>query len=130
MRAYRAGVEVRLVAAGVSVVISHIQRRMGISGFARVLCGIVNREWYSSLMNGTYSIRMGNRGRLVVPSDVRMRAGLAEGTPMVLVESENGLVLLTREQLLTRVRRHLGGRDLIGDLLEQRRSDAAREDAA
>ena len=97
--------------------------------FTRVLCGIGNRVWYSSFMNGTYSIRMGDRGRLVVPSEVRMRAGLAAGTPMVLVESENGLVLLTREQLLTRVRRNLDGRDLIGDLLEQRRHDAAREDA-
>ncbi len=73
---------------------------------------------------------MGDRGRIVVPADVRERAGLAEGTPMVLVESDDGLVLLTREQLRARVRQNLAGLDLVGDLLTERRLDAAREDAS
>ncbi len=73
---------------------------------------------------------MGDRGRIVVPADVRERAGLAEGTPMVLVESDDGLVLLTREQLRARVRKNLAGLDLVGDLISERRLDAAREDAS
>ncbi|WP_419855190.1 AbrB/MazE/SpoVT family DNA-binding domain-containing protein [Candidatus Poriferisodalis sp.] len=73
---------------------------------------------------------MGNRGRIVVPSEVRARAGLAEGTPMVLVESSDGLVLLTRSQLKERVRRNLAGLDLVEGLLSERRREAAQEDAA
>lgn len=73
---------------------------------------------------------MGDRGRIVVPSDVRMRAGLAAGTPMVLVESPDGLVLLTRDQLKQRVRRNLAGLELVEHLLSGRRREAAREDAA
>lgn len=73
---------------------------------------------------------MGDRGRIVVPADVRLRAGLAEGTPMVLVEADEGLVLLTREQLRVRVRQNLAGLDLVGELLAERRLDAAREDAS
>ncbi len=81
-------------------------------------------------MSGTHTIVMGNRGRIVVPSEVRARAGLAEGTPMVLLESPDGLVLLTRSQLTERVRRNLAGLDLVEELLSERRREAAQEDAA
>lgn len=65
----------------------------------------------------------------MVPADVRLRAGLDEGTPLVLVEADDGLVILTREQLRARVRQNLAGHDLVGELLTERRLDAVREDA-
>ncbi len=49
---------------------------------------------------------------------------------MVLVESSDGLVLLTRSQLTERVRRNLAGLDLVEGLLSGRRREAAQEDAA
>ena len=73
---------------------------------------------------------MGDRGRLVVPAEVRERAGFAEGTSLVLLETPDGLVLLTRDQLKARVRADLGGTDLVGELLAERRAVAAGEDAA
>ncbi len=73
---------------------------------------------------------MGDRGRLVVPADVRQRAGLTEGTPLVLLETPNGLVLLTRQQLLARVRDEVAGADLVGELLADRREAAQAEDGA
>ena len=72
---------------------------------------------------------MGDRGRVVVPSAVRKRAGLSEGTPMVLVDSAEGIVLLTRPQLRSRVQNDLKGLDLVGELLAERRRAAEREDA-
>lgn len=54
-------------------------------------------------MSGTYSITMGNRGRLVIPAAVRERAKLAEGTPLVLLDTPTGIVILTRAQLRQRV---------------------------
>lgn len=65
-----------------------------------------------------------------MPSDVRERLGLTEGTVLVLVESNGALVLLPREQLLERVRRDLAGVDLVTTLLDDRRAAAAAEDAA
>lgn len=73
---------------------------------------------------------MGDRGRLVVPADVRARAGLSEGTPLVLIETEGALVLLTREQLRRRVQSDLAGADLVTKLLADRRREAAADDAA
>lgn len=72
---------------------------------------------------------MGDRGRLVVPAEVRERAALTQGTPLVLLEAPDGLVLLTRSQLRDRVRRELHGLDLVSDLLASRRRAAAREDS-
>jgi AbrB family looped-hinge helix DNA binding protein len=80
-------------------------------------------------MGGTYSVVVGNRGRIVVPAEVRGRAGLREGTPLVLLETPDGLVLMTREQLRTRVRGELAGLDLVGELRAERRRFATREDA-
>ena len=80
-------------------------------------------------MSGTHTVVMGDRGRLVVPAEVRARAGLVEGTPLVLLESPGGLVLLTREQLRERVLSDLAGLDLVGELLAGRRRAAELEDA-
>lgn len=73
---------------------------------------------------------MGDRGRLVLPADVRRRHGLESGVPLVLLESPTGLVLLTRGQLKDQVRGDLAGLDLVGELLAERRRAAADEDAA
>ena len=80
-------------------------------------------------MTETHRVVLGNRGEFVVPAEVRARAGLAEGTPMVLVESPDGLILLTREQVLDRVRDDLAGLDLVGELLAERRRAVELEDA-
>ncbi|HEY6532391.1 MAG TPA: AbrB/MazE/SpoVT family DNA-binding domain-containing protein [Acidimicrobiales bacterium] len=81
-------------------------------------------------MSGTYQVVMGDRGRIVVPVDVREQAGLVEGTPLVLLESPSGLVLLTREQLRDRVRGELEGLDLVSELLADRRRASELEDAS
>jgi AbrB family looped-hinge helix DNA binding protein len=73
---------------------------------------------------------VGDRGRVVVPAEVRERAGLSEGTRLVLIETPNGLILLTREQLKARVRAELAGLDLVKELLDERRAQADAEDAA
>ncbi len=81
-------------------------------------------------MSGTYALSVGDRGRVVIPAEVRERADLREGTPLILLETPDGLVLLTREQLRARVRRELYGLDLVAELLADRRRAAALEDAA
>ena len=81
-------------------------------------------------MSGTYHLTVGDRGRIVVPADVRERAGLVAGTPLVLVETDDGLVLLTRSQLRARVQADLAGLDLVSELLADRRAQARAEDVA
>lgn len=80
-------------------------------------------------MSGTHQVTVGDRGRIVVPAEVRERAELTEGTPLVLMETPGGIVLMTRDQLRARVRDELAGLDLVTDLLDERRRAAAQEDA-
>ena len=80
-------------------------------------------------MSGTHAVVVGDRGRIVVPAEVRERVGLSEGTHLVLLETPEGLVLVTREQLVARVRKELDGLDLVSQLLSDRRTSALREDA-
>jgi AbrB family looped-hinge helix DNA binding protein len=79
-------------------------------------------------VSDTKSIVVGNKGRIVLPADVRARAGLVEGSTLVLLESPTGLVLLTRDQLRQRVRDELSGVDLVAELIADRRAAAAAED--
>ena len=86
--------------------------------------------WCSCYVSGTHTVVVGDRGRVVVPAEVREQAGLVEGTVLVLLNTPGGLVLMTRRQLLARVRGELEGLDLVNELLAERRRDAEREDAA
>jgi bifunctional DNA-binding transcriptional regulator/antitoxin component of YhaV-PrlF toxin-antitoxin module len=70
---------------------------------------------------------MGDRGRLVVPSALRERLHLETGTPLVMIETELGVILATREQLKGLVRSQLQGLDLVGELLADRRRQAAAD---
>jgi AbrB family looped-hinge helix DNA binding protein len=81
-------------------------------------------------MNGTYQVTMGDRGRLVIPAELRAEAGLTEGTPIVLIATPGGLLLLTQDELRSLVRADLAGLDLVDELLAERRAQAAAEDAA
>lgn len=81
-------------------------------------------------MSGTYPVTMGDRGRLVVPAELRERLHLEPGTAMVLVETPLGIVLATREQVKALVRESLRGEDLVGELMADRRRQAAADDAA
>lgn len=86
--------------------------------------------WYSAGMDGTYQVTMGDRGRLVIPAEVRARSGLTEGTSLVLIATPGGVVLINREQLKSLVRADLAGLDLVSELLADRRGQASIEDAS
>jgi bifunctional DNA-binding transcriptional regulator/antitoxin component of YhaV-PrlF toxin-antitoxin module len=81
-------------------------------------------------MSGTYTVTMGDRGRLVVPADLRQHAGWDSGSVLVLFETSRGVVMLTREQLKELVRADLTGTGLVDELLAARRKEAEADDAA
>jgi AbrB family looped-hinge helix DNA binding protein len=74
-------------------------------------------------------MRVGDRGRVVLPADLRQRRNWPEGTILVAVETESGVVLTRRDELERLVRDQLAGRDLVVDLVEERRQTSSREDA-
>ena len=66
----------------------------------------------------------------MIPAELRAKTGLTEGTPVVLIDTPGGVVLVSREQLKSLVRADLAGIDLLSELLANRRRQAGTEDAA
>ena len=79
-------------------------------------------------MSGTYPVVMGDRGRLVVPAELRERLHLMPGSHLLMLETDRGIVLATREQVKQLVRERLAGPSLVDELLADRRREAAADD--
>ena len=74
-------------------------------------------------------MRVGERGRVVLPADLRKRRDWSEGTVLIAVETDRGVLLTRRDELESLVRGQLVGTDIVSDLMEERRRAAVREDA-
>jgi AbrB family looped-hinge helix DNA binding protein len=76
--------------------------------------------------------KVNQQGRIVIPAECRVAAGIKPGDEL-LVEAigEGELRLRTPEQALREaqriVARHSSGRDLVAELIAERREEAARE---
>lgn len=81
-------------------------------------------------MSGTYPVVMGDRGRLVIPAELREHLHLEAGSPLLLLETPHGVIMATRDQVKALVRDGLKDLDLVQELLTDRRKSSAAEDAA
>ncbi len=79
-------------------------------------------------MSDTYTIVVGDKGRLVMPAEVRARHGWHLGDRLVAVDTPTGVLLTDRARLLSIVRAQLAGTDLVAELLTDRRAEAASDD--
>jgi AbrB family looped-hinge helix DNA binding protein len=76
--------------------------------------------------------RVNQQGRIVIPAECRAAAGLKPGDDLLIeVVGEGELRLQTRRQALKEaqaiVARYSSGRDLVAELIAERRDEAARE---
>jgi AbrB family looped-hinge helix DNA binding protein len=76
-------------------------------------------------------IKLGRQGRIVIPTALRAELGLEEGDRLS-ARVEGGRLVLERpraifERLRREVREAAGDRDLVAELLSERREEARRE---
>lgn len=72
-------------------------------------------------------LKIQSHGRVVIPHAVRAELGVQEGDELLLVKTERGYLLTTREALLNSVMGSLArddGRDMTQELLDERRAEA------
>ena len=81
-------------------------------------------------MGGTYSLTMGDRGRVVIPAELRERHHLDAGVPLVVVDTDRGMILIGRDELKDLVQHDLSGEGMLDELLADRRRQAAADDSA
>ena len=74
---------------------------------------------------------VGNKGRVVLPADIRQGRNWTEGTVLIALETDEGVLLLTRDELLQRVQAEFAekGKGMLEEFFADRRAEAAREDA-
>ena len=76
-------------------------------------------------------VSVGPQGRLVIPSDIRRKLGIAPGDILVARVEDGRLVLEKREALLQRLRRRFAhippGVSLADELISERRAEPRRE---
>ncbi len=83
-----------------------------------------------------FSVKVEKTGRILIPVSIRRKLSLVEGLSELVVRVDaTGLTIGTRREALervrTRLRRYIAeGSDVSGELIEDRRRDAAREDAS
>lgn len=79
------------------------------------------------------STRINSQGRIVIPAECRAAAALKPGDELIVeAVGEGELRLLTRERALKEAQRIVarygsGSRDLVAELIAERREEAARE---
>lgn len=77
-------------------------------------------------------IKLGRQGRIVIPAEIRTELGLEEGDVVSAHVDGERLVLETPAAGLRRLRREFregaAGRDLVAELIADRRAEARREE--
>lgn len=80
----------------------------------------------------TTKARLGKGGRLVIPAGIRESMGVGEGDELILDFKKGELKVLSRKMAVKRaqalVRKFVpAGRDLVSELIRERREEAARD---
>lgn len=88
-------------------------------------------KWYYRAMsnNVSHSVALGDRGRFVIPIEVRDRHGWDTGASLIAVDTDAGLLVMSTDEALTWLQSRLEGRDLVAELLAERRAEVERENA-
>lgn len=76
-----------------------------------------------------HAVSLGDRGRFVIPAEVRERHGWTSGEPLVAIDTDAGVLVMSVKEGLTWLRSRLEGRGIVQELLDERRAEAARESA-
>jgi AbrB family looped-hinge helix DNA binding protein len=80
-------------------------------------------------MGDTQILSVGQKGRVVIPVEIRRRLGLAVGSQLVAVVEGDGVLLLPRAAIKKRLRGMFAdvGASMATELLRDRRAAAAEE---
>jgi AbrB family looped-hinge helix DNA binding protein len=78
------------------------------------------------------TVTINSQGRVVLPAHLRRELGLTPGSELIAYLEDGRIVLETREHALRRVQAYVTSRvpagvSLVGELIAERRADAAKE---
>jgi AbrB family looped-hinge helix DNA binding protein len=82
-------------------------------------------------MSATQSMTVGNKGRVVLPAEVRRSRNWSEGTVLIALDTDDGVLLMTRDDLERKVLAEFAGKGvgIVDELIAERRREAERDNA-
>jgi AbrB family looped-hinge helix DNA binding protein len=97
-----------------------------------VICHLHLRMTQGVVFSMRGRARINQQGRIVIPAECRATAGLKPGDELIVeTVGEGEIRLRTKKQALREaqriVARHSAGRDLVAELIAERREEAERE---
>jgi AbrB family looped-hinge helix DNA binding protein len=106
--------------------------RLLVSAWCASLVGRLGMWHNADMSHMPYVVKIGERGRLVLPAPVRDSLGLEDGSQLLLYLDESGeSVRLERARDVARSSRGMfaddSGRSLVDELLEERRAEAEHD---
>ncbi|MGH2358269.1 MAG: AbrB/MazE/SpoVT family DNA-binding domain-containing protein [Candidatus Limnocylindria bacterium] len=80
-------------------------------------------------MRDTSAVSVGPKGRIVIPAQIRQRLGLKQGSELVALVQDDGVLLLPRQAIKQRLRRMFNGVEtsMARELISERREAARKE---
>jgi len=86
----------------------------------------MNMSHTTNVSHIDYPVRLGDRGRLVLPAEVRRAMDVTTGDELVARLDGDSVHIVSRRQLARQARGSLAptGRDLVDELLAERRAEA------
>lgn len=80
-------------------------------------------------MSNALAVKVGPKGRVVLPAQVRRQLDIDEGDELVVIVEDEGVLLMTRAAAIARLRLLMGPSDGTGvdEFLQQKRAEADRE---
>jgi AbrB family looped-hinge helix DNA binding protein len=80
--------------------------------------------WETYEMSDTYVLNQGERGRVVIPAEIRARHNWKQGTELIALETAHGVQLLPRDALLDGLQGSMSGLGTVDEFLAERRHEA------
>lgn len=84
--------------------------------------------WETIRMSDTRQVIVGEKGRLVIPASIREQFGWETGTELLIVQTDWGIELCTRDALINRLRGSMKGSLSVDEFIAEKRAEARRED--
>ena len=78
-------------------------------------------------MSDTLAVQVGAKGRIVVPAGLRARRQWTVGSTLVAIDTDLGVLFADRNDVEKLVGARLAGHDLVGELIADRRREAAAD---
>lgn len=76
-----------------------------------------------------HAVALNDRGEMVIPREIRGRHGWDAGMPLIAVDADRGVIVMSIDQALSWLQSRWDGRNLVAELLEERRAEGEREGA-